>query len=301
MVHLGPISPKRVRVRVSWDVSAADFDLYVYQGRYISDFVGLVFDPEEVFAAGNVGTLYDSDCAVCSGGAELQRDGSLCKIFPRHRRRRRQDRARRDSKITFPTAYNGANHQSVATGKTGTRCIWRHSTALSASALNDCFILRRKTPGRIPTCLRQRRSIRSCLQDHKRASGNTTPDRTFVSQLTGQDSITSTRMIRSDVFTESGWRRSFQGLTINDRRWSVNRIQRHRRTASNLPERGLLCSQEAATAFCGRSDGRRHYLRPGSAIYNLHAMHGHSRARESWTRWNCLCAKPAVCGGRLLP
>jgi hypothetical protein len=135
--------------------------------------------------------------------------------------------------------------------------------------------------------------------DHTRAAGDNTPARTFVSQLTGQDSTT--------LFTDDDGRSYLpsQGggipsgvdhQTIGAGPYNANSTPAPP-PHPTYPNAVYYCSQEAATAFCARSDDGGITFGAGVPIYTLTqctGIHGHVKVAPDGTVY----VPNRSCGGK---
>ncbi len=112
--------------------------------------------------------------------------------------------------------------------------------------------------------------------DHMRASGNTTPNRTFVSQLTGQDSITFFTDDDGATYLPS----QGGGIPSGVDHQTIGAGPYHAPLVATpvYPNAIYYCSQDVATSFCARSDDGGATFGAGVPIYNLTqctGIHGH--------------------------
>jgi PKD repeat protein len=112
--------------------------------------------------------------------------------------------------------------------------------------------------------------------DHIRAPGNNTPNRTFVSQLTGQDSITFFTDNDGVSYTPS----QGGGLPSGVDHQTIGAGPYTALLPANpvYPNAVYYCSQDIATAFCARSDDGGVTFGAGVPIYALldcTGIHGH--------------------------
>lgn len=134
--------------------------------------------------------------------------------------------------------------------------------------------------------------------DHMRAAGNNTPNRTLVSQLTGQDSIT--------FFTDDdgeSWLPSQGGgipsgvdhQTIGAGPFNENASPQPPPHPS-YPNAVYYCSQESVTAFCARSNDGGATFGPGVPIYTTECggIHGHVKVAPDGTAY----VPDKNCGGK---
>jgi PKD repeat protein len=115
--------------------------------------------------------------------------------------------------------------------------------------------------------------------DHTRASGNTTPNRTFVSQLTGQDSTT----FFTDDDGASYLPSQGGGIPSGVDHQTIGAGPYHSPLAATpvYPNAVYYCSQDIATAFCARSDDGGVTFGAGVPIYNATqctGIHGHVKS-----------------------
>lgn len=116
--------------------------------------------------------------------------------------------------------------------------------------------------------------------DHTRAPGDTTPNRTFVSQLTGQDSITFFTDNDGASYTPSqggGIPSGVDHQTIGGGPYNPNATPAPP-PHPTYPNAIYYCSQDVATSFCARSDNGGLTFGPGVPMYNATqctGIHGH--------------------------
>src|SRR5205085_3644998 len=123
--------------------------------------------------------------------------------------------------------------------------------------------------------------------DHTRAAGDTTPNRTFVSQLTGQDSLSSFSDNDGDAWTPSqggGIPSGVDHQTIGAGPYNPNATPAP--PTHTYPNAVYYCSQDIATAFCARSDDGGATYGAGVPIYNINdcgGIHGHVKVAPNGT------------------
>ena len=134
--------------------------------------------------------------------------------------------------------------------------------------------------------------------DHMRAPGDTTPNRTFVSQLTGQDSLSSYTDNDGDLWIPSqggGIPSGVDHQTIGAGPYNPD--------ASPAPPPHPLypnavyyCSQDLVTAFCARSDDGGLTFGAGVPIYTTQCggIHGHVKVAPDGTVY----VPDKSCGGK---
>ncbi|MEP6821338.1 MAG: hypothetical protein ABI946_03210 [Chthoniobacterales bacterium] len=120
--------------------------------------------------------------------------------------------------------------------------------------------------------------------DHMRAAGDLTPNRTFVSQLTGQDSIT--------VFTDDDGASYLPsqggGIPSGVDHQTIGAGPYHAPLVATpvYPNPIYYCSQDIAVSFCARSDDGGATFGPGVPIYNVTqctGIHGHVKVAPDGT------------------
>ena len=120
--------------------------------------------------------------------------------------------------------------------------------------------------------------------DHIRAPGDTTPNRTFVSQLTGQDSITFYTDNDGSTYIPSqggGIPSGVDHQTIGAGPYHAGTIPPH-----TYPNAVYYCSQDIAASFCARSDDGGLTFGAGVPMYNLTqctGIHGHVKVAPDGT------------------
>ena len=124
--------------------------------------------------------------------------------------------------------------------------------------------------------------------DHMRATGDTTPDRTFVSQLTGQDSITFFTDDDGGSYLPSqggGIPSGVDHQTIGAGPYNENATPPPPPHLT-YPNAVYYCSQDVATSFCARSDDGGATFGAGVPIYNVNqctGIHGHVKVAPDGT------------------
>ncbi len=135
--------------------------------------------------------------------------------------------------------------------------------------------------------------------DHMRAQGDLTPNRTFVSQLTGQDSITFFTDDDGATYLPSqggGIPSGVDHQTIGAGPYKATTtppVPPH----PTYPNAVYYCSQDVATAFCARSDDGGITFGAGVPIYNLTqctGIHGHVKVGPDGSVY----VPDRSCGGR---
>ena len=122
--------------------------------------------------------------------------------------------------------------------------------------------------------------------DHMRAAGDTTPQRTFVSQLTGQDSLSSFSDDDGDTWTPDqggGIPSGVDHQTIGSGPYRSDTVAPPHPL---YPNAVYYCSQDIATAFCARSDDGGATYGAGVPIYNINdcvGIHGHVKVAPNGT------------------
>ncbi|HEX8069574.1 MAG TPA: PKD domain-containing protein [Pyrinomonadaceae bacterium] len=135
--------------------------------------------------------------------------------------------------------------------------------------------------------------------DHMRAAGDTTPNRTIVSQLTGQDSLAAYTDNDGDSWMPSqggGIPSGVDHQTVGAGPYSQN-VTGVPPQHPLYPNAVYYCSQEAVTAFCARSDDGGLTFGPGIPIYNLTqcgGIHGHVKVAPDGTVY----VPDKSCGGK---
>ena len=132
--------------------------------------------------------------------------------------------------------------------------------------------------------------------DHMRAPGNTTPNRTFVSQLTGQDSIT--------FFTDNDGASYLPsqggGIPSGVDHQTIGAGPYHAPLPSQnpvYPNAVYYCSQDVAASFCARSDDGGVTFGAGFPIYTVEqcvGIHGHVKVAPDGTVY----VPNRSCGGK---
>src|SRR6266404_1429452 len=131
--------------------------------------------------------------------------------------------------------------------------------------------------------------------DHMRASGSTVPNRTFVSQLTGQDSTTFFTDDDGVTYLPSqggGIPSGVDHQTIGAGPYHAPLI-----ATPVYPNAVYYCSQDIATAFCARSDDGGVTFGAGVPIYSLldcTGIHGHVKVAPDGTAY----VPNRSCGGK---
>jgi hypothetical protein len=120
--------------------------------------------------------------------------------------------------------------------------------------------------------------------DHMRAPGDMTPDRTFDSQLTGQDSHTQFTDNDGDTWLPSqggGIPSGVDHQTIGAGPYHTAQTP----PVHTYPNAVYYCSQELVTAFCARSDDGGATFGPGIPIYTSECggIHGHAKVAPNGT------------------
>jgi Fibronectin type III domain len=121
--------------------------------------------------------------------------------------------------------------------------------------------------------------------DHMRAPNDTTPDRTFVSQLTGQDSLSSFSDDDGENWTPDqggGIPSGVDHQTIGAGPYRSDTVA----PPHTYPNAVYYCSQDIATAFCARSDDGGATYGAGVPIYNINdcvGIHGHVKVAPNGT------------------
>jgi hypothetical protein len=123
--------------------------------------------------------------------------------------------------------------------------------------------------------------------DHTRAQGDTTPNRTFDSQLTGQDSHTQFTDTDGDSWLPSqggGIPSGVDHQTIGAGPYNPNSTPAPP-PHPLYPNAVYYCSQESVTAFCARSDDGGATFGPGVPTYTTEcgAIHGHVKVAPNGT------------------
>ena len=120
--------------------------------------------------------------------------------------------------------------------------------------------------------------------DHMRVSGSTTPNRTFVSQLTGQDSTTFFTDDDGATYLPS----QGGGIPSGVDHQTIGAGPYHAPLFATpvYPNAVYYCSQDVATAFCARSDDGGVTFGAGVPIYTLldcTGIHGHVKVAPDGT------------------
>jgi len=123
--------------------------------------------------------------------------------------------------------------------------------------------------------------------DHIRAQGDTTPNRTFVSQLTGQDSHTQFTDDDGETYLPSqggGIPSGVDHQTIGAGPYNANATPAPP-PHPLYPNAVYYCSQDLATAFCARSDDGGATFGAGVPIYTTECggIHGHVKVASNGT------------------
>ncbi len=131
--------------------------------------------------------------------------------------------------------------------------------------------------------------------DHMRAAGDTTPNRTFVSQLTGQDSIT----FFTDDDGASYLPSQGGGIPSGVDHQTIGAGPYHAPLTGTpvYPNAIYYCSQDIAASFCARSDDGGATFGPGVPIYNATqctGIHGHVKVAPDGTAY----VPNRSCGGK---
>ncbi|MFL6209222.1 MAG: PKD domain-containing protein [Pyrinomonadaceae bacterium] len=134
--------------------------------------------------------------------------------------------------------------------------------------------------------------------DHIRAAGDTTPDRTFVSQLTGQDSLSSYTDNDGNLWIPSqggGIPSGVDHQTIGAGPYN-NSANPAPPPHPTYPNAVYYCSQDAVTAFCARSDDGGLTFGAGIPVYttNCGGIHGHVKVAPDGTAY----VPNKTCGGK---
>ncbi|MDQ6908380.1 MAG: glycoside hydrolase, partial [Chloroflexota bacterium] len=132
--------------------------------------------------------------------------------------------------------------------------------------------------------------------DHMRAPGNNAPNRTFVSQLTGQDSVT--------FFTDNDGASYLPsqggGIPSGVDHQTIGAGPYHTPLPPQnpvYPNAVYYCSQDIAASFCARSDDGGATFGPGTPIYNTTqctGIHGHVKVAPDGTAY----VPNRSCGGK---
>jgi hypothetical protein len=135
--------------------------------------------------------------------------------------------------------------------------------------------------------------------DHTRAPGDTTPDRTFVSQLTGQDSTTFFTDNDGGSYLPSqggGIPSGVDHQTIGAGPYNAGATPAPP-PHPTYPNAVYYCSQDAATSFCARSDDGGITFGAGVPMYNIAqctGIHGHVKVARDGTVY----VPNRSCGGK---
>jgi hypothetical protein len=269
---------KRVRVRVGWDVSSADFDLYVYQGATLVTSSASSSDPEEVLLPATPGVYTIRTVPFAPAGQSYNGTISLEDIPVTPPPPPPSSGTPRFQIYNPPTAYNGGEPSIGSNWQTGNAMYLASFDALRIG-FDDCSSPAKDTwtNTNVPAAA----SLDPIMfTDHTRAPGDTTPNRTLVSQLTGQDSITFTTDDDGATYLPSqggGIPSGVDHQTIGAGPYNESSTPAPP-PHPTYPNAVYYCSQEAATAFCARSDNGGTTFGPGVPIYNLTTctgIHGH--------------------------
>ena len=276
---IGVTNPlKRVRVKVDWPTPQADFDLYVYQGAVLVTSSASSSDPEEVLLPASPGVYTIRTVPFAPAGQSYNGTITLEDIPMTPPPPPPGASTPRFQNYVPPTAYNGGEPSIGSNWQTGNAMYLASFDALRIG-FDDCSSPAKDTwtNTNVPAAA----SLDPIMfTDHTRAPGDTTPDRTLVSQLTGQDSITFTTDDDGATYLPS----QGGGVPSGVDHQSIGGGPYNSASTPPPPPHPLYpnaiyyCSQEDATAFCARSDNGGTSFGPGVPIYNLtqcSAIHGH--------------------------
>jgi hypothetical protein len=271
---------KRVRVRVGWDVSAADFDLYVYNstGTTLVTSSASSSDPEEVLLPATPAVYIIRTVPFAPAGQSYNGTITLEDIPVTPPPPPPGSGTPRFQNYVPDTTYNGGEPSIGTNWQTGNAMYLASFDALRVG-FDDCSSPAKDTwtNTNVPAAA----SLDPIMfTDHTRAPGDTTPNRTLVSQLTGQDSITFTTDDDGVTYLPSqggGLPSGVDHQTIGGGPYNLASTPPPP-PHPTYPNAIYYCSQEAATAFCARSDNGGTTFGPGVPIYNLTTctgIHGH--------------------------
>lgn len=288
---------KRVRVSVGWDVTSADFDLYVYQGALLVTSSASSSDPEGVLLPATSGVYTIRTVPFAPAGQSYHGTITLEDIPATPPPPPPGASTPRFQNYVPPTSFNGGEPSIGSNWMTGNAMYLASFDALRIG-FNDCSSPAKDTwtNTNVPAAA----SLDPIgFTDHMRAPGDLTPNRTFISQLTGQDSITFFTDDDGATYTPSqggGLPSGVDHQTIGAGPYNLNSTPAPP-PHPLYPNAVYYCSQEAATAFCARSDNGGATFGPGVPIYNLTTctgIHGHVKVGPDGTAY----VPNRSCGGK---
>ncbi len=290
---------KQVRVNIGWALPATDYDVYIHKdslaGAVVKQSAGgppatseqPVLDPTQangtgvfvvhvVYATAQVGDQYHGVASVESAvpvppGTQAAGIAPRFNVFP------------------APNGLGGsAGEPSIGVNWQTGRVTFLAGFQFLRVTFNDC-----PSPALATWEDKSPQNVTGLdpilFTDHMRAPGDTTPNRTFDSQLTGQDSNTYFTDNDGDSFLPSqggGIPSGVDHQTIGAGPYhavaSPGSIPPH-----TYPNAIYYCSQELVTAFCARSDDGGVTFGPGVPIYTSECggIHGHVKVAPNGTAY----------------
>lgn len=293
---------KRIHIQINWLVPANDYDLYVHKdsldGPIIKESTGGAPETSEqvdIDPSGPNGTgvyvVHVVDFTVAPGdqysGSAAVVDVQAAPPFPTPQPG--TGIAPRYQNYAAPNGLGGsAGEPSIGVNWQTGHVMYEASLQTLRVTFDDCPspALATWEDKSAPTSVTSLDSI--LFTDHMRAQGDTTPNRTFVSQLTGQDSLTSFSDNDGDTWIPSqggGIPSGVDHQTIGAGPYNANATPPPP-PHPLYPNAIYYCSQEAVTAFCARSDDGGATFGPGVPIYDTTqcgGIHGHVKVSPDGT------------------
>lgn len=277
---------KQVRVKIAWTAPTTDYDLYIHKdtvaGPLVKQSAGgppataeqALIDPSQLNGTG----VYIVHVVYATATAADQYQGSAAVETAQQVTPAPQATGTGPRFNNFP-APNGfgsrAGEPSIGTNwQTGKAFFLAGFQALRITFDDSVSPAKALWEDKSPPSATSLDPI--MFTDHMRAAGDNTPDRTFVSQLTGQDSITFFTDDDGESYLPSqggGIPSGVDHQTIGAGPYSSNGAP----PVHTYPNAVYYCSQELVTAFCARSDDGGLTFGPGVPIYTSECggIHGH--------------------------